>query len=308
MKRYISFTALLVLFVLQSCEKKEIIPLNFEVHSDKNSYKAGEPVTFQISGNPEQLTFFSGEEGHKYAYRERTKAVPHAITLEFASNRRYGSDAQQPNSLRLLVSQRFSGIYQADAITEGEWVDITDAFTLSGIQANDATYTPSGQVDLSKLAALGFNLDPNALVYFAFKYSGHTGSTQPRWWINLFSLNTLTTEGINLPIANLQSAGWTSIGLQNSSVSWLLSTSGLRFQGGAATIASNLVWAVSKPLDLTSVTPDKGVALKNMSTRMNSYSYTFTRAGTYEVTFVGNNINVYGENPSVKTVNIEIIE
>lgn len=308
MKRYIYIASLLVLPILQSCEKKEAIPLNLEVHTDKNSYKVGEQVLFHISGNPDQLTFFSGEEGHKYVYRERTKAIPQAVTLEFSSNRRYGTDVQQPNSLRLLVSQQFAGVYQPDAIKESDWVDITAAFKLSGIQANDATYVSSGQVDLSKLSASGFNLNANAMVYFAFKYTGTNGSTQPRWWINQFSLNTETTEGITLPIANLQGAAWTSIGLENSPVSWLLSSAGLRFQGGGATIGSNHVWAISKPLDLTSVTPDKGVALKNMSTRMDTYAYSFTTPGTYEITFVGSNSNVYGEYPVVKTVELEVTE
>lgn len=308
MKRSFYLASLLVLAILISCEKKEAIPLNLEVHTAKNSYKVGEQVLFHISGNPDQLTFFSGEEGHKYIYRERTKAIPQAVTLEFASNRRYGTDAQQPNSLRLLVSQQFAGVYQPDAIKESDWTDITAAFTLSGIQANDATYVSSGQVDLSKLSTLGFNLDANAFIYFAFKYRGTTGSTQPRWWINQFSLNTETTAGVILPIANLQTAAWTSIGLENSPVPWLLSSAGLRFQGGGATIGSNQVWAISKPLDLTSVTPDKGVALKNMSTRIDTYAYTFTAPGTYEITFVGSNSNVYGAYPAIKTVTLEVTE
>ncbi len=308
MKRYIGIASLLVLSILQSCEKKEALPLNLEIHADKKSYKVGEQVLFHIRGNPDQLTFYSGEEGHKYIYRSRIKANPQAVTLEFATNRRYGADAQQPNSLRLLVSQQFAGVYKPDAIKESDWVDITSAFTLSGIQANDATYVSSGKVDLSKLSTLGFNLDANALVYFAFKYTGTTGSTQPRWWINQFNLNTETTEGITLPIADLQGAAWTSIGLTNSPVSWLSSSAGLRFQGGGATVGSNKVWAISKPLDLTSVTPDKGVALKNMSTRMDSYAYTFTTPGTYEITFVGSNSNVYGENSVVKTVELEVTE
>lgn len=308
MKRSFYIASLLVLAILISCEKKEAIPLNLEVHTAKNSYKVGEQVLFHISGNPDQLTFFSGEEGHKYIYRERTKAIPQAVTLEFASNRRYGTDAQQPNSLRLLVSQQFAGVYQPDAIKESDWTDITAAFTLSGIQANDATYVSSGQVDLSKLSTLGFNLDANAFIYFAFKYRGTTGSTQPRWLINQFSLNTETTAGVILPIANLQTAAWTSIGLENSPVPWLLSSAGLRFQGGGATIGSNQVWAISKPLDLTSVTPDKGVALKNMSTRIDTYAYTFTAPGTYEITFVGSNSNVYGAYPAIKTVTLEVTE
>lgn len=289
-----------------SCEKKETPVLNMDVTVQKTSFQVGEEVVFYITGNPDQLTFFSGEEGHKYIYRERTNAEPRAITVDFATNRRYGSDAQQPNSLRFLVSQNFSGIYQPDAIVESEWVDITDAFTLSPSQSDDNTYVPSGTVDLSALSSFGFDLDPGKLTYFAFKYTGTTGSTQPRWWINTFNLITETVEGIVLPIATMSSAGWGSIGLNDSPVSWVYNANGLRFQGGGATVGSNLVWAISASFDLTSVTPDSGVALKNMSTRMDSYSHVYETPGTYEVTFVGSNINIYGGNTVVKTITLEI--
>src|SRR5690606_5515007 len=102
MKRIIKLAVLSVI-VFQSCEKKEGIALNMDITLDKTTFQVDEDVVFQITGNPDQLSFYSGEGGHKYEYRNRTVAESKAITLTFATIRRYGSDALQPNSLRLLA-------------------------------------------------------------------------------------------------------------------------------------------------------------------------------------------------------------
>lgn len=298
----------LLLIGLFGCNKKEVIVLDFEVKPEKSSYKVGEAVNFLITGNPDQILFYSGAEGHKYVYKDRTQAQSDQITLEFATNRRYGSDAQQPQSLRILASQAFNGTYATANINPSEWTDITSAFTLSGIQSTDIAYVSSGVINLTTLASLGLNLDKAKPIYFAFKYTGVTGSTQPRWWVNKFDIKTVTTDGQILPVANITSAGFTSVKvLATSPVSWTFGTDNiLKYQGGAATIGSNQVWAISKGLSLTTVQPDVGTALKNMSTRMDSYKHTYTAAGIYTVTFIASNVNVYGESKTIKEVQVTI--
>jgi hypothetical protein len=303
----LTFLPLLIL-ALAACNKKEVLQLDFDVKPEKASYKVGETVNFQISGNPDQVLFYSGEEGHKYIYKDRTQAQSDNITLEFATNRRYGLDAQQPNSFRLLASQTFNGKYDAANVNPADWVDITGAFTLSGIQSTDAAYVSSGVVNLTALTAQGFTLDKSKPVYFAFKYTGVTGSTQPRWWVNKFDLKTTTTDGQVLPVASISSATWTPVKvLTTSPVNWTFGSDLiLKFQGGGATIGSNQVWAISGGLSLTKVKPDAGVALKNMSTRMDNYTYRYTAAGNYTVTFVASNVNVYGESKSIKEVQVVV--
>ena len=296
-----------MLFVaLTGCNKKEVPELNFDVKPEKATYKVGEAVNFIISGNPEQLSFYSGEDGHKYIYKDRLQAQSENITLEFATNRRYGTDAQQPQSFRILASQTFSGKYETAAINTTEWIDITAAFTLSGIQSTDVAYVSSGVVNLTTLNTTGFTLDKAKPVYFAFKYTGVTGSTQPRWWVNKFDLKTTTTTGQVLPVASIATAGWTSVKvLSTSPVGWTFGTDYiLKYQGGAATIGNNQVWAISNALYLTKVQPDTGVALKNMSTRIDNYKFVYTTSGTFTATFVAANANVYGESKTTKEVQV----
>ncbi len=203
-----------------------------------------------------------------------------------------------------MASQKFTGDYTAAGVNETtDWIDITDAFTLSGIQPND-NYIASGVVNLKSITALG--LDTKKPIYFAFKYTGVTGSTQPRWWINKFDIKTVTTDGEALKVTNFAGATFNQIKvLPESPVSWSFGTDNTaKFGGGGAAVGSNEVWAVTRGLNLTTVKPDKGVALKNMSTRLDTYEYVFKQAGTYSVTFVGANINVYGETTSAKTVEV----
>lgn len=294
--------------LFSACNKKEVTELSFSVKTEKNSYKVGDTVRFLISGNPEQLIFYSGLEGSRYIYKDRTVAESDNITVEFATNRRYGSDVQQPRSFRVFASQKFNGQYTEANINESaDWTDITTAFTLSGLQSNDNTYVSSGVVNLLSLSSLGLTLDKSKPVYFAFKYNGVTGSTQPRWWVNKFDIKMTTTDGQLLTVADIGTAGWTSVRFGTSSVSWLFGTDRiLKFAGGAANISSNQVWAVSNALNVTKVKPDRGLALKNMSTRLDEYTFIYNRAGTYTVTFVGSNVNIYGESKTVKELELTI--
>lgn len=295
---------------LSACQKEEVAHLDLNVSTDKSTYKVGEVVTFKISGNPDQLMFYSGETGHKYIYKDRTQAESNLITLEFASSRNYGSDAQQPRSLRLMASQKFNGVFTAENVNEAaDWIDITDAFTLSGVRA-DGSYLSSGVVNLTALSTMGLNLDISKPIYFAFKYTGVTGSTQPRWWVNKFDINTTTTDGQSMVVTDIAGAGWTQVKvLPTSPVSWVFGTDNtVKFQGGGAAVLSNQVWAMTKGLILTNVQPDRGVPIKDIRDRLDEYPYTFNTKGVYTVTFVGANINVYGESGSTKEVVITITE
>jgi len=307
--------AIVALLGFSACEKREVTPLSLDVATSQTTYQVGDTVIFNISGNPEQLMFYSGEIGHNYMYKDRTQAESDLITLEFASSRNYGSDAQQPKSLRLLASQTFNGTYAVENIDEGtDWVDITDAFTLSGVRS-DGTYISSGVVNLTQLGSLGFDLDISKPVYFAFKYTGVTGSTQPRWWINKFDIKTTTIDGQVLAVASIGTAGWQQIKvLPASPVSWTFDkdVNGLvtaaKFQGGGAAVLSNQVWLMTQGLVLTTVQPDKGVPIKDVRDRMDTYKYIYTKPGTYKVVFVGANINVYGESRDIKELTIEVVE
>ncbi|WP_353138889.1 DUF5017 domain-containing protein [Pseudopedobacter sp.] len=293
---------------LSSCNKKEAVELKFDVAPTQTSYKVNDTVTFRVSGNPDQLTFYSGEEGHQYINRNRIFAESNEITLEFASHKRYGTLAGQPNPISLFASQKYNG--DKTTFNESDWVDISSAFTFSPLD-NAENYTASGVVNLLGLSNIGFTIDKEKPIYFAFKYLGLSNSSaQPRVFINKFDIKTKTTEGKIIPVLTLATGGWSSLLIGNSAVNWIIdggaNTSRLRNQGAGANAPGNEAWVMTKGFFLTSVIPDTGVALKNMSTRIDEYSYVFTKAGTYKVTFVASNENVYGGDKVVKEFEIVV--
>jgi PKD repeat protein len=81
----------------------------------------------------------------------------------------------------------------------------------------------------------------------------------------------------------------------------------LNFKGGtAATSPEAEGWAISKPLNLRKVLPDLGVALKNMTTVMESYYYIYTAPGNYTATFEVSNTSRYDSKAGVYEVPVTI--
>lgn len=82
--------------------------------------KSGTPVEFHFKGDPDFLTFYSGEAGKEYKYRERTTVDESEVetsTLKFKLTPQYGNPA---NILTMYVSSDFPGIekgnFEADSV------------------------------------------------------------------------------------------------------------------------------------------------------------------------------------------------
>ena len=92
-KYYIFF--LLGAAMIASCDNEltEDVKMGIRVEQDGVSMqgdvvtvKAGTPVVFNFSGDPDNIMFYSGEPGAVYAHRQRTEVAPEDIesaTLHF---------------------------------------------------------------------------------------------------------------------------------------------------------------------------------------------------------------------------------
>ncbi len=144
MKTYIYFLTAAIMLTAASCRKDlAFSEPDFEVSVAQDQYQVGDTVEFIFKGNPDYLTFFSGESGNNYANRERT-SVTGTPKISFTSFAQYGT---QQNTLSLLVSTDFNGKVDAD-IAQATWTDITAQAKLS----TGADNTPSGEIDLSPFA------------------------------------------------------------------------------------------------------------------------------------------------------------
>src|SRR5690606_8241489 len=103
------------------------LPQDFEVTTEKTTYRVGEEIEFKFDGNPNIITFYSGEVGNDYQFREGRVTPPGEVTLSFENRVIYGV---QPDQFSILVSTDFSGQRNIDAIKAANWTNITDRFEL----------------------------------------------------------------------------------------------------------------------------------------------------------------------------------
>ncbi|WP_162846937.1 DUF5017 domain-containing protein [Mucilaginibacter gracilis] len=294
-------------------KEKEVAP-DFNVTVDKTTWAVGSTVTFHLSGNPDYITFFSGEQGLNYANLNRYNAAG-TPKLQFTSARNAGTQA---NSLLVLVSSNFAGMgidsaTTAKNIAAATWTDITGRATL----ATSATAVASGAIDLSDFPA-------DKPVYIAFRYLATTGAIQNKWTITGLTVTNTLADGSVYTIANLNSTAITNYGVAtvfspgwvpfrlNNTANWVVTAGTSLVVTGAATAATATVaiddWAYSGGIVLNKVSNDVGTFVKESSARLasNDYTYTFKTAGTYVVTFTAANASVYGNEEVVKQITLTI--
>lgn len=311
--RQIAFTCLLALVAAAGCRKMEMIGVSFDVTTEKTTYKISEPVIFKLNGNPGTLTFYSGETGKRFEFAERVTADGTPL-LQFTS---LAANGAQTNTLSLVVSKNFKGIGADETATAANiaaatWTDITNRANLSA-----GASTASGAIDLSDFATDG---NP---VYIAFKYKSLAGSIQRKWTISGLTVVNKLTDGTQYTLVNLNntaianygvslttSPGWVGARVANT-YAWAISAgSSLTITGAttdAAATADSEAWVFSGPVYLDRVTPDRGAVIKNISTRITSYTYIYKTAGTYTAVFDGNTQTQYENNGAQRQVQLTIV-
>lgn len=301
------------LLILQACNRNEFVQLTFDVSTSKSSYQVGGNIGYNFTGNPYLITFYSGELGKRYENRNRFTAQG-TPKLHFTSLIANGA---QTGSLHIMVSSDFLGVVKGnDSITisnipKASWNDITSRATLSS-----GTSTASGAIDLSNFAAL------EKPVYIAFKYTAESGSIQRKWTITGLTVTNTLPDATTYTLANLTSTaitnygnsylfspGWVAYKVSNA-FNWVVTSGSSLVITGATTAAAATIaaeaWVITGPINLRTVTADLGVPIKNIATRMLSYTNKYTTAGTYTATFVGSNANVYGGKEDLKQIQLTI--
>ncbi|MCS3798657.1 DUF5017 domain-containing protein [Niastella sp. OAS944] len=280
-----------------ACNKKEVDATGFTVTSDKEIYTTSDTVKFAFTGNPWYLTFYSGEPYHRYEYRDRLTADSGKPVLSFTSTATVG---KQTNTLRLLVSTNFSGVYDSLNVYQATWTDITAEATLAG-----AADTKSGNIDLFPY------VDGDKPLYIAFKYTGKALTAQRTWAIKLLAVDNVLKDSTSFEVLGIgeSTVGFKAVPMKVPAIAWTISTTQLGIKGytsDANSVADTEGWVVSKPINVKKVLPDTGTPLKNMTTSMSSLNYIYNTAGTYKATFVSANINRYSEKGEVQEIPITV--
>lgn len=274
------FCSLCLMF---SCRKLEVATPGFDVSIAAATFKVGDTVRFNFSGQADNITFYSGEPGFSYKYKDRITAdgIPQ---LQFMS---YLQNKGETNTLKLLVSTDFNGAYDSTGIQNATWTDITSQAVLS----TGVDRTPSGIVDFSAFAKT------QKPVYIALRYQGYYSDVlkQPTWSIRSFDIKHELPDKVSTIVATTQ-VGWAAVDLKNPTVVWNVPTSGQVVINGTiagSTKEDNDDWLISRAFDLRTVIRDAGLSIRDLgSATIDNYYYIYSKPGTYTLTFVAFNDSI----------------
>jgi hypothetical protein len=261
-------------------------------------FQLGDSCKFNIDGYADNMTFWAGNIGNNYDFRNRTQGFGKML-LSFTSTAANGSQA---NTLKVLAMTNLKSLDSA-TVYNAAWTDITARTAL----ATSATAVSTGTVDITDLVG-----SPSDSLFLAFRYAGTTGSTQRTWVINNLVLNN-TGADFNYPMINIVSdvTYWTVYGnvWAPSGRKWIPSSSMLTIGGGDATQPTNVSWIVSKPLYVSRLAPDvPTTVLKNLTAASPSaYQYRYAAPGLYKASFVSYNNTIDNTKTTTKVFWIRVI-
>ena len=328
MKNIISIFATAILALsLFSCKKDTVDDVDFSVKTAASTYKVSDTVYFDISGNPDVISLYSGDSLHNYDNRDRTSRV--GGTLNFGFQVRASNDsafaAIASGAFRVLVSTNFKATYasykdttssdtlrvaalDSSMINSAKWTDITSRLSLP-ITGNFTSYYSTAVTTISDLiidAAAPFNI---AFLYKADSthYLGSNGIT-----LGSLSLVNNFTDGTSVDFSSRVAAGgskstnWKTTKAANQLYAWTTSTSLLKFIPKYGTSYTES-WIISNALYPNAASPDLAIPIKNITqSPLKRFAYKFTNAGPHKVVFVASNNRVNGQKQVVREVDINI--
>ena len=283
----------------------------------ENTYYAGDPVTFNFSGEVDNLLFYSGESGHEYQYRDRysiSMDMVKSATLHLEIQPRYGY-----GSLQVWYSSSFTGLDGSDGAADRAAMAQLEEGGMSGWtpltiwdDENKETSLITTSVDFDITSA-----KENFSLAFLWNHTDIT-QVQRHYWVNGYI--SVEADGIGTITTDLSSLLMTTV-MMNEEIEdpyyknkgdgsiVLDGTQDINFQGIAANKLEYPLkgWVVTTPQALNAVSNDTGTVIKNMQNYMSSYSYTFEEPGTYTVTFVGRNVNYVGISEEIKELTVIIV-
>lgn len=315
--------SMLAAFALTGCDPDAVDDVDFgvSVADCQNMVHAGKEVTFQFSGNPDYIAFYSGEEGNNYANKDRTEVELRSLSMTTAFRQQY-TDREYYNQelIRVYISEDFSGNYTVEDIKRATWTKISgqeEGQVKVPAPPGSSAVNTSSTFDLAAYATKDF--------YVAFEYNapkrqdiptvegGGKYIQAPRIDVQSLVLNKETADGIKVAMNNTATDWGFQIVYENSEKkgTYLVNDESLLFQpqkGKEHNDDDIIVWMVSQKLDPNAVSPDRGTALKGTDVRLNGYTHTYSKPGEYTATFIATNANMWNAKQIVRQVTFTVTE
>lgn len=364
-------------FALASCSKElteGLDDVNIGVTTNEDvmydgmivTAKKGQPVEFVINGEPDFVTFYSGELGHQYAYKDRTSIQAEDVMTSILSFSVYTTttiyaddNTRHNNCMDIFYTmddaengfEAFPGLVKNDVVADstttvqfwkdGKWHPLVDRDDFVGLGQNmlagESYEIPvKDYIGKNLVLAFAYNKDEWENPHFD---ETPTNVAQPRYnFASMKITNTLrdgqTTKqfasGFVLTAINLHHERDTAY-YQD----WKSTLTYLPADSGYGTVTANVAgrwnltsassgnfyihgtandshwksaWLVSDPIDILACEPDRGENIKNISQDVPTYTYTYSKVGTYTATFVVTNGNYKHEDRGVYQIVVNVTE
>lgn len=293
MKKTIFVLSVLGLF-LAACTEKEIqAPNDFEVSVAKATYKLSDSVQFNLSGVPDNITFYSGEPGNEYDKRNFFSSDEGTLTLQFNSQTRAG--ATLPRNIAVLISTDFNGEYTEQAVKAAKWTDITSRAVLPANTASNADVA-SGEINLDDLKVKGRPM------YLAFRYvSENATATAQRYWNmgRMFLINKVPGNGDFEITSTIEKGLFQVVEFQGADNKWTVNTGTatshrLIHTANAINTQPDDDWVISRGFQVFQSLGHikNAVNVKSISgSAPKTFSWLYSTPGTYKATFIALNTN-----------------
>lgn len=339
-KRFAQLLTLCLLATFSSCDRDGAESVEFGVSiQNPDAVYAGQPVTFEFDGNPDYISFYSGEKNDRYANHNRTTlpevdslGLSYAAKMQYAENYDYKDD----RILRVMISETYDG---SGEINPEEWHDITDPDPAVNEEYLESPILTSGTTIDLPYAAVNLSQYKDKDFYLAFRYLAepHTGvkskgdlrpdngkaysyDNRPRIDITELKLVKREPDKNLIEVEDMLTEFAFRMNFVNSKVenNFTISNYRLMFQpqeyvttDGKATVDESQdydmdVWMISQKLSAHSVEPDRGTPIKGTNARLGIYQHTYDEPGTYTATFIVTNANKWNSEQIVREITVEV--
>lgn len=310
-KRYLCWFIVLIGGLLVSCDSDKVDELKFDVTVRNNLQEVyvGDEVIFDFGGNPDYIVFYSGENGKKYANKDRLNVEVESMSLSYTIKQQYTNAAyQNRETMQICISTDFNGVYTAEAIEKATWTKISgteDGRFMVPVCSGKSSETVLDEGDLSAYKDKKF--------YLAFRYQTPAvldlEYNQPRVDVEPLALMKKVDGGTVVMNNPSKEFGFNYVFVKgNSQNNFSANDSRLLFQPQNTWKVEVDVWAISQQLDVTAVSPDQGEPIKSLDMKSPSYSYRYNTPGEYIVTFVALNANMWNSESMVREMKIIVKE